>query len=199
MNKKGFLKELCAELSGLSAADIKSSAEYYAEMIDERVEAGLSEEAAVAELGAPRDIARDIMMNMPLTKVIKTKIKKQRSFKAWEAVLLVLGSPIWISLLAAAICLVLAVYITLWSIYISLLATNVAAIFGGLGLGFASLFKLAASPANAVLCIGIGLCGIGAGAFCFLPCIKLGKCFVKVSIKIWKVIKALIIGKEKSK
>ncbi len=197
MTKKEFLKKLAMELSGLSAADTKNSLEYYSEMIDERIDSGIGEEAACADLGTPQKIAREIMMNMSMSKVIKSKLKRRRALKIWEIVCLILGSPIWLSLIICAFAIALSLYIALWSVYISIAAVDIALVLGGGALSFASLFRLAENPANAVLCIGIGLCGIGIGAFCLLPCFKLGKGFVKLSIKLTKFIKSIIVGRNK--
>ncbi len=198
MTKNEFLKELCTELSGLSATDKKSSVEYYSEIIADKVDSGISEEAAVSELGAPKDIAREIMVNMPISKVIKSKIKKnKRPLKIWEIICLILGSPIWISLLAAMLCILLSVYVVIWSVFISIFAVDVAAFAVGLGLSVASIFKLASTPANATMLCGIGLCGIGIGAFLFLPILKLLRVFVKITVNITKGLKVIMIGKDK--
>ena len=49
MSKTEFLTELKKALEGLPEEDIEKSLEYYSEMIDDRIEDGLSEEEAVAE------------------------------------------------------------------------------------------------------------------------------------------------------
>ena len=51
MNKEQFLSELSRRLDGLNGNDLYRTLEYYAEMIDDRMEEGISEEAAVAALG----------------------------------------------------------------------------------------------------------------------------------------------------
>ena len=50
MNKQEFLYELKGKLWALSEEEKKSSLEYYTEMIDDRMEDGLSEEEAVAAI-----------------------------------------------------------------------------------------------------------------------------------------------------
>ena len=42
----------------------------------------------------------------------KEKVKGRRQLKAWEIVLLALGSPIWISLLVAGFVVILSIYIS---------------------------------------------------------------------------------------
>ena len=47
MTKEGFLAQLRQQLWALPEADRQNSLDYYAEMIDDRMEEGLSEEEAV--------------------------------------------------------------------------------------------------------------------------------------------------------
>ena len=60
MKKNDFLEKLEKLLDGLPKCDIDSSVEYYSEMIDDKMEEGLSEEEAVAAIGTPEEIAENI-------------------------------------------------------------------------------------------------------------------------------------------
>ena len=60
MNKTAFLKELRKRLKQLSKAERQQYIDYYAEMIDDRMEEGISEEEAVAVLGSADEIAAQI-------------------------------------------------------------------------------------------------------------------------------------------
>ena len=79
---------------------------------------------------------------------------------AWEIVLLVLGSPVWASLLIAAIAVIFAVYVSLWAVIISL--WSVVAVFGGSALGGAVMGVVQLCNGN--LPAGVAL--IGAGLVC---------------------------------
>ncbi len=65
MKKEEFIAELASEIRDLSKEDIARSLEYYGEMIDERVEDGMSVDEAVAALGGVETVARQIMEEMP--------------------------------------------------------------------------------------------------------------------------------------
>jgi len=65
MSKADFLAALAAELRDLSREDIARSLEYYSEMIDERMEEGLSAQEAVAALGSPEAIGQEILKALP--------------------------------------------------------------------------------------------------------------------------------------
>ena len=75
MNKTEFLAALKGRLDGLSPDDIKKSLDFYEEVIDDRVEEGFTEEQTVEEIGSPIDVADKIIAEMPITTVIKSKIK----------------------------------------------------------------------------------------------------------------------------
>ena len=75
MTKREFLEELRKRLSDLNDEDFAASVAYYEEMIDDRMEEGLSEEDAVREIGTPADAAAHILEDMPLKKLIKARVK----------------------------------------------------------------------------------------------------------------------------
>ena len=61
MTKKEYLNELVAGLMALSTEELRRVRDYYAEMIDDRVEAGMTEEQAVAELEPPAALAAQLL------------------------------------------------------------------------------------------------------------------------------------------
>ncbi len=61
MNKEQFLAALRARLTGLPQADLERTLQYYREMVDDRVEDGMSEAAAVADVGDPDELAAAIL------------------------------------------------------------------------------------------------------------------------------------------
>ena len=129
MNKAAFSDELRRHLKSLPNAERNQHIEYYEEMIEDRMEDGLSEEEAVAALGTVSDIAIQILGDSPQ--------KSPRKFRIWEIILIVLGSPLWLSLLiciaAAVLCIVLSVatvYLILW-VCIATLYCGVLALAAG--------------------------------------------------------------------
>jgi DUF4097 and DUF4098 domain-containing protein YvlB len=61
MNKETFLHELDNNLQKLNSSERAEAAEYYTEIICDKVENGASEEAVIQELGTPADIAQQIL------------------------------------------------------------------------------------------------------------------------------------------
>lgn len=193
MNKEQFLIELAAALAGLPEEDIEKSLEYYSEMIDDRIEEGLSEEEAVAEVGTIDEIRAQIIKDTPLPKIIKEKVKPKRSLSELEITLIIVGSPIWFSLLVAAVAVVFSVYVTLWSVIIAFFAVDIAFFAGALAGILASLpVFITGNAAAGLLLIGAGLLCAGLGLLWFFLCIGTTKGIVWLT-KVF--IKSLLIPK----
>ena len=69
MNKQEFLSLLAQELSGLPGKDVTDRLAFYDEMIDDRIEEGLSEEDAVDEMGPVDEVAAQILEEIPLSRL----------------------------------------------------------------------------------------------------------------------------------
>lgn len=61
MTKREFLQRLERCLAGMDASERSSMVEFYEEQIDDRMDDGMAEEAAVASLESPEDIAANIL------------------------------------------------------------------------------------------------------------------------------------------
>ncbi len=194
MTRNEFLSQVAESLAGLSQQDIDRSLEFYGEMIDDRIEDGESEADAVAAIGSPEEAARQILLDMPLPKIVKAKTVGERKLRAWEIVLLILGSPVWLPLLLAAAVIVLAVYIVIWTIAISLWATEVALAAVSLTSIFVSLILLGSgTPASALLFFGAGLALAGISIFLFLGCRSVTVLTAKLGALIWRAIKSMLV------
>ena len=181
MNKKEFLSELRGRLSDLPEQEIEERLLFYSEMIDDRMEEGLSEEEAVKAIGSTDE---PVIKNVADTPAVKSAKKKT---KAWEIVLLVLGSPVWLSLLIAAIAVIFSLYISLWAVIISLWATfgavigcAVGGILGGICLAaFGNSVTGAAMIGVSVVCAGFAILWFYACKAATKGTVGLGKRLVK--------------------
>lgn len=196
MTKAEFLGALAQRLNGLPLGDIEKSLDYYREMIDDRMEDGMSEEEAVAALGPVEEIARQIWMDTSLPKLIKSKAKREQDLRAWEIVLLVLGSPLWIPLLLAGVLIFLSLYLVLWSLVLVCYAVDlsfaVAALAGVAGIVGSLLSGL---PIQAALWLGAGLfCGGGA-ILLFFGCNQITLGIARASKGMMRWLKARFIGR----
>ena len=196
MNKKQFLEAIRNRIKGLPEHDIDKSLDYYSEMIDDRVEDGMTEEEAVAALGTVDEIVTQILNDIPLPKLVKEKVSPKRSLSAWEILLLVLGFPLWFPLLISFASIILSAYIVLWSVVISLYAVNFAVLVSGLAcIAAGVLFFITAKPVPAIAIMGMGfLClGLGILLLFLFNLITIG--VVKLSKLIILEIKHLFVGR----
>lgn len=198
MNKQQFLEAIRNRIKGLPQSDIDKSLDYYSEMIDDRVEDGMTEEEAVAALGTVDEIVTQILKDIPLPKIVKEKVSPKRSLSALEILLLVLGFPLWFPLLIAFASIILSVYIVLWSVVISLYATVFAVLVSGLAcIAAGILFFITAKPVPAIAIMGMGFLCLGLGILLLFLFNLITVGVVKLSKLIILGIKSLFVGKEK--
>lgn len=171
MNKQEFLMWLRKGLSGLPENDIEERLIFYSEMIDDRKEEGLSEEEAVREIGNIDEIISQIIADTPFARLVKEKVKPSRQLRTWEIVLLVIGSPIWLSLGIAVFSVIISVYITLWSVIISLWATEAALWCSVIGSFFSFVFLIFnGNVTSGIVMISAGMVCAGISIFLFYGC-----------------------------
>lgn len=199
MTKLQFILALHEKLSGLPKSEVEERLNFYSEMIEDRMEEGLSEEDAVAAVGSIEEIAVQITGDIPLSKIAKEKLKPSRSLTAWEIVLLVLGSPIWVSLLITVFALIITVYASLWTVIVSLWAvfgSVVASAFGVIVAGVIMIITGNTLPGIVLIGAGISLAGISI--FLYFGCKASTKGTVWLTKKIGLLIKKCFIKKEEA-
>ena len=164
-------------------------------MLDDQMEEGLSEEEAVAAVGPVDEIVRQIIADTPLAKLAKERMRPRRQLKAWEIVLLVLGSPLWLSLGLAAIAVIFAFYVllsvsvSLWAVFASLAVCAV----GGLP-AFAVLIARSGAAALAILATGMVCAGLAI--FLFFGCRAAAKGILTLTRRIASWLKHCFLRKE---
>ena len=199
MNKREFLEELRKGLAGLPQDDVEERLTFYGEMIDDRIEEGLTEEEAVAQIGPIGDIVSQTLSDIPLSKLVKEKMPK-RSLRAWEIILLVLGFPLWFALLVAAFAVVLALYIVIWALVIALWAVAFAFSIASVACIPAAVYcAVKGNVPAAIACAGASLLLAGLSLFLYPACVAASKGAVKLAAVIGRGIKKLFVRKENSK
>lgn len=194
MNKQQFLKALENQLCGLPQDEIQHTLDFYSEIIDDRIEYCLSEELAVATVGDVKNIANELLKDIPLSKLVKQKIKPKRRMGALEMVLLILGCPIWLSLIIAAIAVVFSVYVSLWSLIISLYAVFFSlAVCGIAGVFVFPIFAFMGSIVQGIFLIGCGLVCCGLSILMFMASNLATKGILWLGHKIWLLIKRCFV------
>ncbi len=194
MNKNEFLYELRQRLSGLPPEGIEERLAFYSEIIDDRIEDGLSEEDAVASVGSIDEVVGNITSEIPLSKLVGDKVKPKRSLKAWEVVCLIISFPLWGSLMIAAFAVVLSLYIAFWAVIASLFIANLA-------LAISAIACIPIAIVNLVLgnfalggySIGLGFIGVALSLLMFVICRLIAKGLFWLTDKFFIGLKSIFI------
>ena len=113
MTKNDFLSALGKSLPHRGRG-LRSVLNFYSEMIDDLVEEGLTEAEAIERIGTVEEVAEQIRTESP------QKEGMRRS--AIELALLILGAPLWFSLLLVGFSVAIALYAVLWSLILTVWA-----------------------------------------------------------------------------
>ena len=184
MRKNEFINEIRGALRGYPHNEVENSIEFYSEIIDDRVENGMTEEEAVASLGDLDMIIKNIKVDMPLKSVIKERVKENKEERIREnkhmsagmIILLILGAPLWIPLLIVAMSLFLVFFILLWVFDIVLFVVGIAlaaSLAGGVIGGVMSF--IAGNPGTGIAWIGAGIAALGLAIFLFIAGVGMAK------------------------
>lgn len=195
MNKMEFLNNLSAQISMYPSEETNKSLDYYAEIIEDRIEDGMTEEEAVASLGFVEEIAEQIKCELPFSTIVKYKAKEKTNggrVPVWAIILIVLGSPIWIAIGAV----VLSVYIVLWTMNLALWMMDLGLAMGGASCIVSALVMIIkGSFASVAVYFGVALILVGISIIVFLGCLYISKGLIAGSVWFVKQIKKGIIGK----
>ena len=196
MKKEEFLGERRKHLGGLPKEEIEDRISFYDEMIDDKISDGFSEEEVINELGSPKEVAREIIGDVPLTKIIKERVKPKRQLKAWEIVLIIVGFPLWFPLVLALFIVFISMYAVVWSLIVALFAVVVSFISGGswaMLVGTMNIFDKNLS--FGVFEIGSGLLVVGLGLLLVLFSKTIVVALIKLTKKMLVGTKNLVVGK----
>lgn len=176
MTKDEFVQTLGDLLACLPQDQIRESQEFYAEVIADRMEDGMSEEEAVAAMGAPGAVAEAILNDLPVVPRAIAKTKRRSTALLW--VLAIVGSPVWVPLLLAFVAVALCVYACIWILALCVWIVAAAC--------------LVAVPLLTVLAVDGGLIGNAAFAITMAGCSLgfLGAALL-VGVAAWEVSKQI--------
>lgn len=213
MNKEQFLLQLGEKLASLPYSEVRRSLDFYKEIIDDRIEDGMTEEEAVTSLESIDVIAERIILdNTPLPTLVKARVHQEKQQRAqdphkhsnsgWIILLLILGFPLWFALLATMGVVVLACYIVLWSLILTLFSIVLSLGLSALICLIAAFIVLPFNGLSTLACLGAGLLLAGLTLLSWFPAILGAKGLVFLTGKLGKAlgrsIKSLFIRKERS-
>ncbi len=196
MTKNDFLMSLKDKLSGLPKDDFNERLDFYSEMIDDKIEDGISEEQAVMEIGTIDEIFAQIINEVPFRKIVKEKIRRKKKRKVWESVLIIVGSPVWVPVLIAILAVVISLYLTVWVVLVCFYITSISMFISAIG-GFimAVAQMISGNYPIGVLFIGAAFFLIGLGILIILGIRVIAKGFLMLTQKTVKGLKKLLVNK----
>ena len=178
MEKREFLRRLSRALSPLTREERARMLEYYAEMIDDRVEQGENEAAVIAGLGDIRQLADGLVADAA------SRGELRQGPKPLPTVLIVLGSPIWLVLLVCLAVVILCIYVVAWVVVVTLLFTVFSLELAGVFGIFRLFLFLGENPASAFFVFGAGTVCAGLGLLLAFPVIQLAKWLAKAAARL---------------
>ena len=185
MTKQKFIFQLRKKLCGLPRADIEERINFYSEMIDDRIEEGFTEAEAVAKIAEANNLSLATDIGRPYG---KEYTKPPRRFGAVGILLLVLGSPIWLSLGVAAFAVIISLYAVLWSLLVALFAVCISlAAVAVCGIVVGIWFALGENAPSGIALIGASAVCAGLAILCFFGC--------RAALKgIWQITKSPVLA-----
>ena len=191
MKKQEFLDKLRGSLWAMPETDIQNSLDYYNEMIDDRMEDGLSEEEAVAAVGDLDEIVSQILSETPrppqTVKPEQKQVPARENTKTWMIILLVLGFPVWGSIAVSIAAVIFSAWVSLWAVVISLYATAFALGVSALGCILGSFFMVGGF-AEVIVAWGAALVCAGLAILLVMLSNLAGKGMVKLTKLTWNLV-----------
>ncbi len=162
MNKKEFLAQSRKRLSNLPQEEIEERLAFYSEMIDDRMEEGLSETDAVEQMMSSDETVAHLFADE-----VFQKGSAPSAQKGVKTALLVSGSPLWIALMITAVAVwisllvaVWSVVVALWAVFVSLAVSAPVALLGG-------VVVVLGKPIAGLAMLGAGLVCAGLAVFSY--------------------------------
>ena len=115
----------------------------------------------------------------------------------FEIVLLIVGAPVWISLLLSAAAVIFSLYVSLWSVVVSLWAVFGALVGGAFGATvWGTVYMVGGNVWQGLAAIGCGFVCLGLSVFVFYGCMAATRGSVWLGKKCVLVIRNVFAKKE---
>ena len=146
----------------------------------------------MAALGSVHAIAAQIVAEMP--PIPKAIAKANTGSRTLNIVLLAILSPIWVSLALAFACVVLAIYLAIWSVVVVLwVAVAMLLLCAPIGVFGLAWCAAAGFPLSGIWVFGCGLAGAGLGLFSWFGVLAASKGLVNLTHSFARWVKGLFI------
>jgi len=178
MNRREFFEVLIGELRNIEPSELQDVLQYYNEYFDE---AGVeNEQAVIAELGSPKELAVAINANSAIKYLETGKLSAKKSFNAvWIAIGAIFAAPIALPLAIAFGALAIALVITFAILIFSVFLVSLCFAISGVLVVIASFIVIPTSFPSFLLMLGVGLILAGLSIIIFIPTLMLSRCSFK--------------------
>lgn len=192
MCRQEFLYSLNSILCNYPSNEVEKCLEYYNECISDRMENGMSEEEAVADLGDIYSIADNIKMEMPITTLVRQKVVASRDSEesipkkrsAPRTVFMIIGIIFALPFIIAFLGIIFAVIVTLLALIPTFFCVTLA-------LGISAVACLVAGIISIVMADSLSLfLYLGAS----LICASLTILFALITAWVTKGVKKATVG-----
>lgn len=200
MTKQNFLDKLRTKLKALPKKEVEECLSFYSEMIDDRIEEGLSECDAVSAVGDVNKITKEKLGEEISEKLAQGAKKKNDKRDYGKLALIIAGSPLWAPLAIAALTIIFSLYASAWAIiasFWSAFAAFAVSVPAGLILSMALFFNDLSLAA--AISISAALVSFSLAIFSFFGCLWLTKKLTALSVISAKYVKTLFTKKETRK
>lgn len=183
MKREEYINQLRTYLSGMPENDMNEALEYYTEYLSEVSDENLDEE--IKKLGNPEFLAKQLKSEVPNNTQMNFSDKNKNSNSALKITVLILTSPIWLSLLAAYFSIYVTIICVIFSVYIAFPAMALTFLICAFGTAKYSVY-------NVIFFTGGFLITLGASLVLFKPAlngiIESSKLFAKSLVKMYRFI-----------
>lgn len=216
MTRDEYIKELEGALGALPQEERERTIAYYEELIDDRTESGADEAEVIAQLEAPQTVAERLLaetageMGQSAQTIARaedyrtasagetdptfaSQSRQKKPLSAGVIVLLILGSPLWLSLLLAVLAVVLAIGATMWALVFSLAVTVLALGIAGIAAVFSFCIAGLFGGGAAFFLLGLGIAAVGLSLLLVYPTLLLIKLAAKATVEPIKAMYKAIL------
>ena len=183
MKREEYINQLKTYLSGMPENDMKEALDYYTEYLSEVPDENLDEE--IKKLGRPEFLAKQLKSEVPNNTQMNFSDKNKNSNSALKITVLILTSPIWVSLLAAYFSIYITIICVIFSVYITFPAMALTFLICAFGTAKYSVYY-------AIFCAGGFMLTLGASMVLFKLAlsgiIESSKLFAKSLVKIYRLV-----------
>ena len=210
MNKLEFINGLGSRLDPIPREEIQTILDYYVESVSDRMEDGMTEEEAIDSFGDLDQLAADILVEQgylappPAPVPELTEEEKQQALPNilpaaepkkklpwWAIVLLVIGSPVWLSVGIAVAAVSLSIYIMVLALLFSLWCIAISFAVAGVAGAVLSFFVPFSPDTFAIRLLFCGACLVlaGVGVLLVPVCRAADAGFARLHRSIWNRVR----------